>query len=202
MNEIVYILTNPAIPDLIKIGRTANLEDRLRNLSSHSGVPVPFEVFYACQVEDAVKVERHIHEGFGDHRVNPKREFFRVNPERVLAILKLVEISDVTPIEDVVEDEEDLQTLNRERSRRQTFRFSLVQIPVGSTLYFVRDESITAKVVDDRNIEFEGEITSLSQSALKILTRNYGKTWSTVRGPDYWVYGDRTLSERKIELEE
>jgi hypothetical protein len=202
MKEIVYILTNPTIPDLIKIGRTTNLEDRLRNLSSHSGVPIPFEVFYACQVDDAVKVERHIHEGFGDHRVNPKREFFRVNPERVLAILKLVEISDVTPTEDVVEDEEDRQTLSRERSRRQTFRFSLVQIPVGSTLHFVRDESITAKVFDDRNIEFEGEITSLSQSTLKILTRNYGKTWLTVRGPDYWVYKDKTLSERKIELEE
>ncbi|MDB2668780.1 GIY-YIG nuclease family protein [Alphaproteobacteria bacterium] len=43
MSEFVYILTNPTIPDLVKIGRTTNLEERLRSLSSHTGVPVPFE---------------------------------------------------------------------------------------------------------------------------------------------------------------
>jgi hypothetical protein len=99
MSEIVYILTNPVIPDLVKVGRTNSLEERVRSLSAHSGVPVPFEVYYACVVKDSVKVEKHIHEGFGDHRVNPKREFFRINPERVLAILKLVEEQDITQAE-------------------------------------------------------------------------------------------------------
>lgn len=201
MSEIVYILTNPAMPDLIKIGKTTNLDDRVRSLSSNSGVPVPFEVFYACEVSDAGKVEKHVHDAFGDHRVNPKREFFRLNPERVLAILKLVEIGDVTPSDDVVDDEEDRETLSRERSRRQNFRFSQVNIPVGSTLHFVRDESITAVVVDDKTIEFEGKLTSLSQSALTVLARNYGKTWTTVRGPDYWVFDGQSLSERKVGLE-
>jgi hypothetical protein len=53
MSEIVYLLTNPVMDGLVKIGRTANLEDRVRSLSVHSGVPVPFEVFYACRVNDA-----------------------------------------------------------------------------------------------------------------------------------------------------
>jgi hypothetical protein len=75
MTEIVYILTNPVIPDLIKIGRTTNLEERLRSLSSHSGVPVPFECYYACEVRDSQDVERRLHGAFGDHRINPKREF-------------------------------------------------------------------------------------------------------------------------------
>ena len=76
MPEIVYLLTNPTMPDLVKIGRTNDLETRLRSLSTHSGVPVPFECFYACEVRDSVEVERALHEAFGDHRINPKREFF------------------------------------------------------------------------------------------------------------------------------
>ena len=102
MSEIVYILTNPVIPDLVKVGRTTNLEERVRSLSSHSGVPVPFEVYYACVVNDSSKVEKHIHDGFGDHRVNPRREFFRINPERVLSFLKLFYIENVTPSSDYV----------------------------------------------------------------------------------------------------
>jgi len=201
VSEIIYILTNPVIPDLIKIGRTINLEERVRSLSSHSGVPVPFEVYYACVVSNSVKVEKHLHDGFGDHRVNPKREFFRINPERVLSILKLVALEDVTPNNDYVENKEEQQSLNKERSRRSNFTFSSVEISVGSVLHFVRDENITVKVVDDRNVEFEGEITSLTQSSLKLLNRDHGWNSTSVTGPRYWVYENETLSERRLRLE-
>lgn len=201
MKEIIYILTNPVIPDLVKIGRTTNLEERVRSLSSHSGIPVPFEVYYACVVSNSVKTEKHLHDGFGDHRVNPKREFFRINPERVLSILKLVEIENVTPVSDYVEDQEEQQSLNKERGRRSNFTFSSVNIPVGSVLHFVRDESIVAKVLDDKNVEFEGEVTSLSQSSVTILSRDFGWNSPKVQGPRYWVYENETLSERRTRME-
>ena len=50
--DIVYILTNTEMPDLLKIGVTKDLDQRLKSLSAHSGVPVPFECFYACEVSD------------------------------------------------------------------------------------------------------------------------------------------------------
>jgi len=201
MTGLIYILTNPAIPDLVKIGRTQNLEERVRSLSSHSGVPIPFEVYYSCEVSDPDKVEKHLHDGFGDHRVNPKREFFRINPERVVSILKLVEIRDVTPGLDFVNDDEEQQTLDKERNRRTNFTFSSVNIPIGSVLHFVRDEDITVSVVDDKSVDFEGEITSLSQSSIKILVRDFGWTSTQVTGPRYWVYENETLSERRLRLE-
>jgi hypothetical protein len=74
MSEIVYVLTNPAIPDLVKVLRTTNLEERVRSLSSHSGYPFLLRK-YACVVNDSSKVEKDIHGGFGDHRVNPRRKF-------------------------------------------------------------------------------------------------------------------------------
>lgn len=200
MPEIVYLLTNPTMPDLVKIGRTNDLESRLRSLSTHSGVPVPFECFYACEVRDSVEVERALHEAFGDHRINPKREFFRLNPERVQAILKVMAIRDETPTIEIVEDQVELEALQREQSRRSNFRFSNVGIPFGATLNFVKDEALTAVVVDDRTIEFEGVRTSTSNAA-KILLHRMGGTLSAAQGPLYWLYDGETLAERRMRLE-
>ena len=200
MTETIYILTNPAIPDLIKIGRTVNLEDRLRNLSSHSGVPVPFECYYACEVADSQDVERRLHAAFGDHRVNPKREFFRINPERVQIILEALSLKDVTPATDVVEDEEDVETLRRANQRRSVFNFSMVDVPMGAILQFIKDESVTCTVVDDRQVEFEGSITSLSDAARTMLHRHGGKL-TAAHGPRYWIYQNETLTERRFRME-
>ncbi len=186
MTEIVYILTNPVIPDLIKIGRTTNLEDRLRSLSSHSGVPVPFECYYACEVSDSQDVEKRLHSAFGDHRINPKREFFRINPERVQIILEALSLKDITPATDIVEDDEDVETLRRANERRPAFKFSLVNVPVGAILHFIKDEAVTCKVVDDKQVEFEGSITSLSDAAKNDAPPSWWKvnrrTWTTYIG--------------------
>ena len=54
MDNIIYILTNEAMPGYVKIGKTANnLEQRVRDLSASTSVPLPFTVFYACKVNDA-----------------------------------------------------------------------------------------------------------------------------------------------------
>lgn len=200
MPEIVYLLTNPTMHDLVKIGRTTDLEARLRSLSTHSGVPVPFECYYACEVRDSVKVERALHDAFGDHRINPKREFFRLNPERALAILELVAIQNATPISEIADDQAELDALHREQTRREQFRFSLVDIQPGSILIFSKDETITARVIDDKRIEFEGEITSTSAAATKLLHR-IGWTLRAAQGPLYWIYEGETLAERRIRLE-
>lgn len=85
MNEaelgIVYILTNPAMPGLVKIGKTSrqDVETRLGELYS-TGVPLAFECAYAGRVEDETKVERAFHQAFGPYRINSKREFFQIEP--------------------------------------------------------------------------------------------------------------------------
>jgi hypothetical protein len=201
MNEIVYLLTNPSIPDLVKVGRTSNLENRIRSLSSHSGVAVPFECFHASEVLDAQEVEKRLHDAFGDHRINPKREFFRIHPERVVSILKLVEVRDVTPTEDIVEDQGERETLERERTIRSRFNFSMVGIPHGSTLSFYNDESITATVVDDRTIEFEGEVQSLTKAARTLLLRENPNRNPAIPGPRYWVFKGESVTARRLRME-
>ena len=200
MSNIIYVLTNPTMPDLVKIGKTDNLKSRMSSLYNTS-TPVPFECYFACTVNDMEFVEQQIHDGLDDCRVNPKREFFRIDPERVVSILKLAMVEEVTPKEDIVEDEIDQKSLDKENSRRNRFNFEMVQILPNSTLTFAKDSSITSKVLDKHYIEFEGKTTSLSSSALEILHR-LGFNWSKCRGPQHWMYEGETLSARRSRMEE
>jgi len=197
MIEIIYILTNEAMPGYVKIGKTStSLEQRIRELSSSTSVPLPFTCFYACTVENMNFVEHQLHDAFDNNRINPKREFFQIAPERVVAALKLVEIEDVTPEKDYVDSKEDQKALTQARKRRTDFSFKAADIPVGAEIYFSRDEDVKAKVLDNRTIELSGEKTSLSLSAQKLLGYNY-----SVAGPDYWMYDGESLDERRRRIE-
>lgn len=57
--QIVYVLTNPAMPGIVKIGKTTQLEveERMKQLYS-TGVPVPFDCVFACKVKNATTVEK------------------------------------------------------------------------------------------------------------------------------------------------
>jgi PAS domain-containing protein len=195
MNEIIYILINEAMPGYVKIGRTTNLEQRIRSLDTTS-VPLPFECFYACTVQDADFVERQLHDAFLDHRVRSSREFFELSPDRVVSALKLAEVENVTPYRDFVESHEDQQALNQARTRRAVFNFKMANIPIGAELTYVNDENIKAKVVDNKLIELNGEVTSLSASAQKLLGYTY-----QVQGTVYWMFEGETLDERRRRLE-
>lgn len=58
---IVYLLTNPVMPGLVKIGMTAqeDIDKRMKELYT-TGVPVPFECQYACKVDknDCLKLRK------------------------------------------------------------------------------------------------------------------------------------------------
>jgi hypothetical protein len=201
----VYILTNPAMPGLVKIGCTdRSIEERLRELSGGAGVPVPFECFLAVEVQNHFEVERAFHDAFGDRRLNPRREFFQLSPDRPAAILRLFQIPgaiDVTPKQDVVDSPEEQRALDRERRRRAVFRFSLVGIEPGAILQSAFDDSITCKVVSDREVEFRGAIESLSSAAMTV-AQEKGYTWRSIAGPSWWKFDGRTLDELRTEFED
>ena len=191
---IVYVLSNPAFERYVKIGRTIDLEQRLRQLDNTS-IPLPFRCVYAVEVDDEVAVERLVHQAFSDVRVRTTREFFEIDAQRVIAALKLTNGRDVTPREDIAEDEEGIEALERTVAKRKSYSFDEAHVSVGDTLTYAKNESITAQVFADRKIEFEGEITSLSKAALTLLHRE-GYKWKQANGWAYWMKDGETLGER------
>ena len=197
MSKIVYILTNQSMPDTIKIGITDNLERRMRELDNTS-TPLPFECYYAVEVQDAKVIEKKIHEGLDDKRVRQNREFFNTSPEQAKAILEIAEVmggKNVTPTEDVVETPQDKQALDNARKRRGRIDyFGILGIAKGTTLTFSKDKNITCEVADDGKVIFRGKETSLSGSAL-LITNEMGYDWGQVQGAGYWCYQGRTLRD-------
>ena len=199
MAKIVYVLSNPAMPGYIKIGKTDNLKERLRNLDRTS-TPLPFQCEYAAEVNDADKVEKILHDIFVDKRVRSNREFFEVDPQQIIRALDLQEHKDVTPKEDIFETEEDKKAVIKKNEIRSRFNFEMVKIKPGTELYFSKDEEIKCIVVDKFQIEFEGTIQSLSQSAM-ILINRMGYNWKQIQGTGYWMYSNETLYERRMRME-
>jgi len=199
---IIYILTNQSMPDTIKIGITDNLERRIKELDNTS-LPLPFECYYAVEVEDASKIEKKIHEGLDDARIRDNREFFNTTPEQAKSILEIAEImggKDVTPKGDIVETVQDKQALEKSRKIRKRFNFEMINIQPGTILNFVKDTTITCEVHDDRKVKFRDKITSLSDAA-DIVLREMGYDWSAAQGPIWWSYQGKSLSELRRERE-
>lgn len=194
---IVYVLSNEAMPGLVKIGLTtrSDLQSRMDELYNTS-VPVPFSCEYACKVKDCQMVESALHQAFSTDRINTSREFFRTSPERIIPILKLLQIEDITST--ITNDmnknisSSDLQAAdNLRKKKRPPLNFTEMNIPIGAELVMpYEDKEYKAIVTGPRKVSYENEEYSLSPLTAKI--RN--SEWNVQPCP-YWYYNGRLLTE-------
>jgi hypothetical protein len=183
--EIVYVLTNPAMLGLVKIGYSFQEEagSRIAQLYT-TGVPVPFTIEFACRVENAKDVEKALHIAFSPDRINPKREFFRIEPEQAIAILRLLHTEETTQDVANLSDEVDQQSLDaakKMQARRPNFNFEEMGIPIGSELISVKT-SDPAIVIGSRKVKFKDEEMSLTAATRVALNLEYnvapGRQWT------------------------
>jgi hypothetical protein len=202
MPDIIYVLTNEAMPGLVKIGRTTDgVEVRLSSLSCHAGVPLPFECHFAAEVDNGVRVESLLHRLFAPDRLNPRREFVRVEPERVVLAISIGNFREITPGV-VFADEEEEQALEKVKDRREArgSRLGAIGINPGDLLYFFRNQQVTATVVSDTHVNLNGEPLALSPAAVKVL-QSMGGTTESANGWRYWMFEGELLDERRRRLE-
>ena len=207
MRGIVYVLTNEyMLPDVIKIGRTTRerLKSRLKSLSSHSGVPVPFTCEYAAEVEDAKKVEDTLKLAFKEERISRKREFFRTAPHKIITLLKGYATSDESVMVqdelDAITTPEEQQAIAEGHARRSNFRFSIAAVPVGAELVYVDDHRKKCKVLNDKKVEYKRKPYTLSGLATQFRI-DAGYPTKGVQGAMYFLYEGELLNDRRNRLE-
>jgi hypothetical protein len=195
---IVYVLTNPAMPDMVKIGMTTRdtVDARMKELFNTS-VPLSFDCEYACKVSSCEKVEKALHIAFHPYRIHAQREFFKINPEQAIAILKLLDKgSDITKdiVNEIHNDLTDIDKIaseNYKQKRRPPLNFREMNIPVGAKLLFFKDENaVEIEVAGDRIVLYNDAENYLSAVTKELLELDYN-----VPPTPYWTYNGKNLND-------
>ena len=96
INGYIYVLSNPCMPNLVKIGfTTRNIEERIAELNSSTGVPEPFVIEAIFSSAEPERDEQIIHTELDENRTNKNREFFQIEPLTV--VNKLEKILGIPP---------------------------------------------------------------------------------------------------------
>lgn len=183
----IYIMTNPALKGMVKIGYAADVEMRRKQLST-TALPYEYEVYATYETPGALedkKLHAMIDNLNPDLRVSKNREFFVMSPEDAYSLLEA--IATISGSKARLKKVK-VSPVKKQKVRRPPVDFTKCNIPIGAELVFIEDPSIVATVVSDRKVEYNGEITSLSAITGAI------KGHST-QGPSYFTYNGKKVSE-------
>lgn len=87
-DEYVYVMSNRSYSfNVLKIGWTRkNPIIAATNLYT-SGVPTPFNIEYIIITKEGIKLEKTIHDLLYSYRINPNRDFFKIDTDKLFEIL-------------------------------------------------------------------------------------------------------------------
>lgn len=184
----IYIMTNPSLQNMVKIGYAKDVEERRKQLST-TALPYEYEVYATYEtfgkLEDK-QVHKLIDKLNPDLRVAKNREFFMITPEDAYELLEAIAI--ISGSQDKLKRVMVLTTMAEQKSKKPPVNFSKCNIPVGAELVFVDDASVKVTVVDERKVLYNDELTSLSAVAKSI------KGYSCA-GPSYFMYNGELVCD-------
>ena len=209
----VYILTNPSFKeDWVKIGKSSRPVDVRSKELDNTAVPLPFEIFATLKTIKYDIVEKKIHKAIDrltDLRIRQNREFFNIKPELALEILKdeamVLDDAEITLYENNLPivpklNEPKAKDKNVMPPHRPRFKFSMVNIPIGSTIVFI-PTGIEVKVASDDQIEYEGRIFKLSPFVGTYMPADKRNTSGAYQGAKYFTYKGEVLDNIRSRME-
>lgn len=206
----VYILTNDSFHDnWVKIGKSSRPVDIRSKELDNTAVPLPFNIFATLKTKKYSEVERLVHkmiDRLTDLRIRQNREFFNVEPQVALDILRdiatVLDDAEIKVYEIPKSQDGDAQAGSDSStySKKPPFKFSMAGIKTGEVLTF-DPTGIEVKVVSDNQIEYQDRIYKLSPFVGTFLPEDQQSPSRQYQGPKYFSYKGKTLTELREELE-
>lgn len=208
----VYILTNPSFKeDWVKIGKSSRPVDIRSKELDNTAVPLPFEIYATLKTVKYEQVEKLIHKTIDrltDLRIRQNREFFNVSPAKALDILKDISTTlDDAEIDEVYLGDSRFKSNTKfnvpateVKKQRPRFKFSMVNIPIGTTITFI-PTGIKVKVADEDHVEYEGRIYKLSPFVGTFMPDDKRNTSGAYQGAKYFSYKGEVLDDLRTKIE-
>ncbi len=185
----IYIMTNPCLQNMVKIGYATNVEERKRQLST-TALPYEYEVYATYETSGKLedkKLHRLIDNLNPDLRVSKNREFFVMSAAEAYELLESIAI--ISGSQDKLQKAKGAAIQTVQKPKRPAINFAKCGIPVGAELVFIEDESVRVIVESDRKVSYNNEITSLSAVAGKL------KGTKAIQGPSYFTYNGQLITQ-------
>lgn len=212
---VIYILTNPSFPDYVKIGYADDMKTRLAQLNRSECTPFAFRVYATYEVSTRL-TDMKLHSIID--KLNPNlraidnvdgkkrvREFYAMTAEDAYSLFEAMaeihgtmdKLKLAKPTKKEVTEEKIANEVKEESiERRSPFSFYACEIQTGEKIAFKNDPSIICTVVGDRTINYNGETTSVSALAQRLLNANH-----PIQGTLYFTYNGEVLADLRTRLE-
>jgi len=195
MKGVIYIMTT-AVSGLIKIGQTGtnNYQERMRNLEANGYYNVAgLKRFFAIELEDYAEKEALLHDIFSKHQVG-ESELFAIDQELIRQLLLSFKGNVIYP--ENVDQEKEFDVVTKARKQGRLFSFYKKGLNIGDVIVFKDDETIAAKVVGEREVEYGGQIWKLSPLAYKLYEqRGELNASGAYAGADHFKYKGKKLRD-------
>lgn len=89
--EYVYVLSNPSMPGIVKIGfTTTSPEQRIKEINSATGVIEPWTLEWYVECTEAHDLEKKTHKYLEEFRIRKNREGFSLHPTQAIAAIQKI----------------------------------------------------------------------------------------------------------------
>ena len=175
----------------------------------NTAVPLPFEIYATVKTVKYEELEKNLHktiDRLSDLRIRQNREFFNISPDQALELIKdiaaLTDDAEIESYRDGKPIKMDDKTNEKQITKkvRPPFKFSMVNIPIGSTITFI-PTGLEVRVASDNMVEYQGRLYKLSPFVGTFLPEEQRNNSGAYQGSKYFSYKGEILNDIRTRLE-